>query len=47
MLPDELLGAPCEYQLLKFDKLPPMVPKAPILQPGKASIFACIALASA
>ena len=38
ILPEELFGAPCAYQLLKLDKLPPIVPKAPTLQPGKASI---------
>ena len=41
ILPAEALGADLEYQLLKPETLPPIVPKAPFLHPGRASIFAC------
>src|SRR5690606_3478884 len=44
IFPDLLLGDFCEYQLLKSVTLPPMVPKAPFFQPGKASILLCVAL---
>ena len=40
IFPADEFGAVLEYQLLKPDKLPPIVPKAPFLQPGRASIFA-------
>src|SRR5690606_36438947 len=43
ILPDETFGLPWENQLVKLEKLPPIVPKAPIFQPGNESIFACMA----
>ena len=41
MFPADAVGAVLEYQLLNPDKLPPIVPKAPFLQPGSASILDC------
>ncbi len=46
MLPADASGAFLAYQLLKPERLAPTVPKAPIFQPGKASILDCNPLAS-
>jgi hypothetical protein len=39
ILPADVFGAALAYQLLKPDKLAPIVPKAPFLQPGRAFIL--------
>jgi hypothetical protein len=45
ILPAVAVGAVLAYQLLKPDKLPPIVPKAPFLHPGSALSFVCKAFA--
>src|SRR5690606_5332787 len=41
---EELLGMPWANQLSNWEMLPPMVPKAPIFHPGRASSWDCRAL---